>query len=382
MLRGKKMAIRLWIASWNCENQAPDDKMLDDFIVNDVKKLLPRDQPDLIVIGLQEATKNSLINGKFVSERLAKHKRLGTQYDHVNSISIKGVTKGHLNYIQMGILQKKYSGDNPNQGRIYSIQEGSYKDSIGGKGGVFVKLVYSDNTLNIDPQTIADLNNCELSLCFINAHLDSNNNQKRDQEITELLRKCTNLDSGTDAAKIRQSLDNQFNSVFFMGDLNYRLAEGTGISHQTTTVGKMVSLIETEQGRKTLVTLDTFCNSSLVDEKQYGFTFPSVAHLLPTYKRNYKDRTANNPCLQLANKFAENQQNQQNLRDLIRDCYFPGQQDSELVKYNSKRDAFDLGWLDRIGYRNNVPLTVLEFIVKNDIVLSDHTPVILKVQVG
>jgi endonuclease/exonuclease/phosphatase family metal-dependent hydrolase len=387
------MAINIWLASWNCENQAPSDTMLNNFMVTDVNAALPN-PPDLIVVGLQEADITSTFNREFVSDRLAKTKRLGNNYQQIGSAYTVGFTKGKKNYLQIGVLCR-------NQLAITNKQTGTYKDGTEGKGGVFVKFDYTDNNNNV------------VRLGFINAHLDSKNAAKRESQIKGLLREITGSDNNDTVTQIEQALTNQFDAVFFMGDLNYRLKTFQDLQNnpvfsnspinntiqidpnfpglknlgENTKVDTLVNWIFNPNLRGSLANLDSLYASSLVGGNNpntdgYGFTFPPAGNLLPTYKRFYKDRTAANPCSLLAagNSTAQN----------IRGCYFNGLQATDPVPYNQKRQAFELGWLDRIGYKAKVgvpvqsltPGQVLQLESKDGIVLSDHTPVLLKVQVG
>src|ERR671933_180643 len=97
------MAINIWLASWNCENQSPSETILNNFMVTDVNAALPN-PPDLIVVGLQEADITSTFNREFVSDRLAKTKRLGNNYQQIGSAYTVGFTKGKKNYLQIGVL--------------------------------------------------------------------------------------------------------------------------------------------------------------------------------------------------------------------------------------------------------------------------------------
>lgn len=388
------MAINIWLASWNCENQAPDNTMLNDFLVNDVNAAINTpNAPDLIIIGLQEADITSTFNREFVSDRLAKAKRLGNNYRQISSAYTVGFTKGKKNYLQIGVLCR----NNPNnQINITNIETGSYKDGTEGKGGAFVKFNYTDNN-----------NNNPVSLGFINAHLDSKNATKRESQIRKLLIAITGLAPNATVTQINNALTQNFDAVFFMGDLNYRLKTFHDLEQdlvfqtvknvgqikngihftaldslgQNTRVNTMVPWIDKPNLRSELANLDSLYTSSLVDpnnQNGYGFTFPDAGHLLPTYKRYYRDKTANNPCRLLANNpTAAN----------IQGCYFNGLQASNLVPYNQNRQAFEIGWLDRIGYKARAQVQpilgqALLLESKNNIVLSDHTPVFLKVRVG
>jgi hypothetical protein len=67
---------------------------------------------------------------------------------------------------------------------------------------------------------------------------------------------------------------------------------------------------------------------------------------------------------------------------LVQQCYFNNQGLTQPATYNANRKAFDLGWLDRIGYKAT-PGNVQAPVVKtyDNLTLSDHTPVLMQVTV-
>jgi endonuclease/exonuclease/phosphatase family metal-dependent hydrolase len=355
--------------------------MLNDFLVQDVRTAINNNNntaPDIIVVGLQEADVNSSFQRQFVSERLAKSNRLGPNYEHIASAYTIGITKGKKNYLQLGVLFNRNSNYT-----IRNRRNGSYRDperlGLEGKGGVFVDFLCTQTN---------QLNN-QFRLGFINAHLNSRSNNRRNREITEILREFTNASNQAQANTINNRLNNNFDVVFFMGDLNYRLQSNQQVNQQTT-VNLMSNLISNQLGRNILGQLDTLPNSDLVNP--YGFTFPQAHHLLPTYKKYYQDRTANNPCNLLVT--------QGNQVNNIEGCYFHGLQSTNTVPYNQQRMAFEIGWLDRIGYKignrrtqpnaGNLPMAQVlaqgggampRLESRDNVILSDHTPVILKVDV-
>jgi Endonuclease/Exonuclease/phosphatase family len=270
----------IWLATWNCENQAPNATMLGQFIVPDFLALPHTHSPvpEIIVVALQEARPQ---NDQFVSERLAP--ALGV-YTHVAEHYMNGMTKGKVNYIHMGVL-----AHNAHVNYVQNITTGKYKDGLEGKGGVYINLTY--NNLASPPAK---------QFCFIGAHLDSKDATKRDRQIRELLRKVTNSNANATDTAIAQALTANFHAVFFMGDLNYRLTSGGGIPVGTQ-VQTMVNLISTPAGRTQLWRQDTLNGEALsvaVDLRsilvsKFGFDFPRMDHLLPTYKREYQNQT---PC--------------------------------------------------------------------------------------
>lgn len=320
------MAINIWLASWNCENQAPDSTMLDDFLVNDVTTAINNPnatEPDLIIIGLQEAKKDDN-EKKFVSDRLAKAERLGNYYEQIASAYLEGRTEGKDNYLQIGVLRRK----NQNNPPITNIETGNYEDTepsdgdwlnlgkslLGvnekGKGGAFVKFTYSDAK-----------NSNGLRLGFINAHLDSKkpDKTKRESQIKALLCKITGLNEKAEVQQIKEALANDFDAVFFMGDLNYRLKTFPDLQNDPvfstvhnietikkddnfqrlkqlgpdTKVSELTEWILDSNLRRYLANLDSLYTSALVDQiNGYGFSFPPASHLLPTYSCDYEQRSS------------------------------------------------------------------------------------------
>lgn len=360
----------IWLATWNCENQAPNGTMLGQFIVPDFLAL-PHNHlpvPDIIVVALQEAKP---LNNQFVSERLALTPALGGVYTHVAEHYMNGMTKGKINYIHMGVI-----AHNNNVNYVQNITTGKYKDGLEGKGGVYITLTYNN------PPAPAK------RFCFIGAHLDSKDATKRDRQIRELLRTVTNSNANATDTAIAQALTANFHAVFFMGDLNYRLTSGGGIPVGTQ-VQTMVNLISTSVGRTQLWRQDTLNGEALsvaVDLRsilvsKFDFNFPRMDHLLPTYKREYQNQT---PCQALAAQVTPG--NAGNLtapaQALLQQCYFNNQGLTQQAIYNAHRKAFDLGWLDRIGYKaalGNVQAPVVK--TYDNLTLSDHTPVLMQVTV-
>ncbi len=343
----------IWIATWNCENQAPDDTMLGDFINNEVNALPVAQKPDFIVIALQEAV--NIWKGDFVSQRLAKTKRLGNDYTHLASSWVMGITKGTKNYLQVGVLAK-------NGAVVTNNSTNSYREGMEGKGGAYVKFRSGNRSLG-----------------FIGAHLDSRNNTHRNSQIKGLLAKITGNDPATVTDQnLIHALVNQFDVLFFMGDLNYRLTAG-GQINQGITVEQIVKKIATPAGRVQLWAQDTLPNSPLV--ATYGFNFPALDHLLPTYKREYTDKV---PCTTLSTLLGAQPINLgPSQQGFIEGCYFKGIRSDVAVPYNVGRQAFDVGWLDRIGYRDNGNhvQNAPTFHSYDNLVLSDHTPLLMKVTV-
>ena len=78
--------------TWNLELQCPDDQTLRDSFGDYVRSRAHH--PDIIVIGLQEATSYSNVDATFIGEKLvAKNALLAQWYDLLATERFRGVTK-------------------------------------------------------------------------------------------------------------------------------------------------------------------------------------------------------------------------------------------------------------------------------------------------
>ena len=370
----------IWMATWNCENQAPDTNTLDNHFIMSEPGWGTAASPDIIVVALQEAVRQPANTGDYVSTRLAKVKatRLGhagtnagnpnLDYQEVERQNKYGMTKGTINAIQMGALVRADTAANVTQHAHMDYTQGAE-----GKGGVCIHLEITQG-----PDV--------LRLGFIGAHLDSSNAANADNQILRLLLAITGIGAtgvvNTDRGNAAIALNAQYDAVFFMGDLNYRLAPNAAVP-QATTAAQMANKINNPIQRAGLWALDTLPNSPLV--QVFGFNFPQPAPLfMPSYKLDYETAAANNPCLRMYQPGTMVQ-----VETAISDCYFGG---NDANVYNANRQAFDVGWLDRIGWLRNAvtmpdplpgpaggsPVTVAQYRSYTDFILSDHAPVLMK----
>jgi endonuclease/exonuclease/phosphatase family metal-dependent hydrolase len=385
--------MKIWMLTWNCENQAPKDSLFDQFC----NELLPASEkaqwPDILVIALQEADCYFSLRRLFVTHKIAE--KFSADYQLLSAPSFMGTTKPPTKcYIHLGVLVRKrfLVFRDPNRKDTWNplrdansqaIDQGSgeYRDGKFPKckGGAFARVNYADKNLG-----------------FIGAHLDGPVKATAcNRQIQALLRSITNS-TATNAVGLNADLNQQFDALFFMGDLNYRLSTGAG----KPTVNEMVSAIGQTQTRKNLWAYDTLNGTQIPPASHsplvtaYGFTFPHFDSL-PTYKRSYKDRTSDNPCLRLSPRMLasagelttpgvrDHLQIQSN-QSMLQACYFQGQIGSDSAHSVKRQGYYELGWLDRIGFRIKPGTTVvvnsIQFKALDAIVLSDHTPIMMKIE--
>lgn len=377
-LQGK----RFWLGTWNCENQAPgfNNNGLDAFIVNPISNTQPARLPHLILLGFQElkkkATRQVLRSSEFPHERLAKAKdgRLGRagqrRYLNGGSSSARGMTKLSTNYQQLGLLVK-------NGEQVANFQTGSFTHH-GGKGGVYMTFTYEGSRFAV-----------------ISAHLESKNADHQTAEIDRLLRDVSGLQGNPGRAQVRRELQRRFHTVFFMGDLNYRVRgdqhqgidpavkERTRINGVKCRIynlpgdvipskmkGKnMAATILSAAGRNNLLRYDMLEGSPL--RADYGFTLPipqgvgTLDPSFPTYKRNYQNRGS-----------VPNFIHERSLQNAI--AAYKLSQNEEVKRSRDRNYAFEIGWLDRVGYLTNHAPEAVEFYDCEASNLSDHTPVMMK----
>ncbi|XP_028400181.1 phosphatidylinositol 3,4,5-trisphosphate 5-phosphatase 2A-like isoform X2 [Dendronephthya gigantea] len=300
--------ISIFVGTWNMGGAAPPlieswlkcngtgEKRISDQIMEVVGH-------DIYAIGTQES---SVGEANWVSKIKRTLKKLfKIDYNAVASHSLWG--------IRLVILAKQ-----EHTNRICRVEKSSVKtgiaNTLGNKGGVGISFEFLST-----------------SLCFINCHLTSGNEdlrkQRRQQNYLDIL-KGLNL-----GHKSAYDLTNQFHHVFWFGDLNYRID------------------LEYEEIMKAISSMDYKKLSSedqLRKEKEAGNVFvnfhESVPHFPPTYR--YKRGT--------------------------RESY-------EHIKI--KRAAGNRinvpSWCDRVLWTSFPELNVMQnsYGCTNDIVSSDHSPV-------
>jgi endonuclease/exonuclease/phosphatase family metal-dependent hydrolase len=327
------MVMRIWLGTWNVEQQFPDQSMLDSWF-NTGRKL----NPDLLAFGFQEADRN----GTFTV----------SGYQPIREVTVNGRTKAHKNRQLLIVFQR----NNWNEVVPAKVHAGQWRKDLStpkkklkfwaeyGKGAAVVTLLSVEGS------------GCMYAIC--SAHLDSKSSPERINQINQILNQ----------AKTTAGMEPEV--LFFMGDLNYRLNAKPPIQAKQTTADNMIDAIA--KNRPALLKLDSFNPQDF----PAGFVFPDPcdgipksAPYLPTYKRIYAG-PAGVTARAAAGKLPS--------RDAVRDC-FALKVKNNIVQVGERAGQYDLGWLDRIGYKvsssHSGQVTHLCSGSCPDLVLSDHTPV-------
>ncbi|MES1912434.1 MAG: hypothetical protein MHM6MM_004710 [Cercozoa sp. M6MM] len=297
---------KVMMITWNCGNAAPPASLAD---------LIPNSQSqdfDLYVVGLQEAKYD--VQGfpncqTHLLHLLKQH--FGENYGIV--------ADAHMWEIRLFVVAPIAVRD-----CITAISVSKEATGIGGimgnKGGVAISLTLSGTRL-----------------CFVNSHLAAHQDktEKRNADVREIV-------NGVRVGLEGQDILNQFHSVFWMGDLNYRLDYGDQgnkrtpsaelFSRMTSTIGqgKLKSLFRHDQLSAERAAGRVFDESSGWREGDYA-----EFGVVPTFK-------------------------------VLRDEY---------LQYTSKRSP---AWCDRVlwrcapGFEDDVQLRSLTAVC--DVTTSDHKP--------
>ncbi len=343
---------RFWLGTWNCENQAPDPGMLGTWVVNPVTQA-GNNGPDIIFLGFQEVVKHQ---GDFPYDRLGKDKagRLGQHYSmpQHGHVDTTGFTKFKINSQALGMLVK-------NGQQVTNVQKGHFSHR-GGKGGVYLTFTYEGQKFAV-----------------ASCHLESKGARHQDNEINTILQQ---INAG-----------GPYHTTFIMGDLNYRICGnqtvnptegkklvdggyivheygGDGVIPKTMKGADMAHLILTPAGRSNLLRYDQLRESPLVAQHHFVFPVPQSAGnnpSFPTYKREYKNRGAV-PAFMGA----------RNVKNALAAYLLPAAQNMETAE--ERGFAYEIGWLDRVGYKSthNPGAVVVED--TESLNLSDHSPVMMK----
>ena len=93
--------LKIWLLTWNCGNQAPDDNQLAQLLGDDLKGVKEKDKPDLVVIGLQEFSRG---DKNRIAQRLADAKFVGGDFVFLDEEVKKGISGGGRNCQVIGVL--------------------------------------------------------------------------------------------------------------------------------------------------------------------------------------------------------------------------------------------------------------------------------------
>jgi len=182
-VQGSKL--KVFTTTWNCGNKLPEDDTL-------IAKWIPKGF-DIYAVGTQENSHTDDL------AQLIK-KSLDSSIVHLTHVMIADGKGGH---IRLDVFVTEAT--NQRVSKVASAQERTgIAGVVGNKGGVCVRL---------------DIG--ETSIAFLSAHLAAHQGkkkmEKRNSDVAEILNGIF-FD--------QMDVVNQFNHVFFMGDLNYRLNYG------------------------------------------------------------------------------------------------------------------------------------------------------------
>lgn len=214
--------LKLWMGSWNVGNAPPQE---------DLSSWLPLGS-DIYVIGAQECKYEARSGYKSCLDDWVKTltKHFGSDYELVDVCSmwqIRSVIFATKSYARL----------------IHSVYHAQEASGIGGvmgnKGGTAIAF-YIRNT----------------SFCFVNAHLAAHQHKvlKRNDDVREII-EGINMTSKAKPSGLHTSklhITNQYDHIFWGGDLNYRLdygvlAETQDKTPDEKTFNEMVQLVTEEQ---------------------------------------------------------------------------------------------------------------------------------------
>jgi hypothetical protein len=386
-------------ATWNLESQVPSLKPLADF-----KQALLKNGglPDFAVIGLQEAkpsedrfvAQSCLNSFAFEWEKQPTMQAVQSGGQVVQGPQIHGVTdpsqvKATTDLAQQGCYQ--HIGIMRRSNSPWDVlqvkEETKWKPGLASEKGAVALVV--DIEHNIDKEC--------LRLVFVSTHLDAAKGQA--EELTEYF---TWLNGLTRAGSIQRKgapfeAKNLANIRFIMGDLNFRLfpnpaPKNQGLPGGNDTSDTWADALLNPQMRDLLFTdYDGLENAKDPDNSTEklvpeGWSFPKPKTndgagpkvCFPTYKRYWEGAEQ---ATGYVNSIRKGAPGAQAARDAIKGLY--GLTDK--LDFDKKRDAWNIGWLDRIGYITDAGHNILQF--KDpvvfcwdcfDMVHSDHTPVFLR----
>jgi len=321
---------KIFCLTWNQELELPKEGTLAE-ISNRVTHL----DPDLIVIGLQEAATYATFKSKFLAHELRRDSYLGKNYKKFEgSGSFSGVTK-----------KEQILGSKAHQAIQVMVRKNDVKTTA-------TMTPYQKTSGSEKGFSLAEVNFMGKKLAFVSTHL-AVKEKNRTKELAKI--------SGV-VSKI------PYDALFLMGDLNYRL-------YNDKRRDELLDACATQDGRAGLISSkhDSFNPEHF---KDLSLTFPAfhAVHSLPTYKRK---KTSKKGAADGIKKLVGGNVDKKALEDI----YFP----NPLTEKDKK--FWDFGWLDRIGYNllNGLSLRgkaqdyTME--VWSDMPYGDHAPVTLLLEI-
>jgi hypothetical protein len=398
-------------ATWNMENQEPSNAQIVQFCNGLLKKPFQnpnpdfQNAPDFAVIGLQEAVpyqknfkEGDLVSQMCVRASAGRMDNVMWRGKAVRGPLIVGTTKPGTTCCQhIGIMRR---ADSPWSIRniVWHPEDVPLLSSfgLGSEKGAVALVVDIEHTANHE---------C-LRLVFVSTHLDATKGQK--EELTRYLQWSDTLakQSGSISRTVGQAIpaDQVSNIGFIMGDLNFRLIPPkkpvTGLPDETTDPDSWAGvLLDAPKRAQLFQHYDGFKHD--VDYGQWQFPTPRENYdspagqsvCFPTYQRFYADsQQAATYVANIKGKGAGDPV----AKDAIKHLFLEHPKkkgDGFKPLWNNERKAWDMGWLDRIGYvirkaSNGNKITYQPHPVQAfscwdsfEMVQSDHTPVFLQLKV-
>lgn len=418
------MAVTISMVTWNSEHEAPSAAF-----VNRLKAYIAVNNPDILVLALQETSSIS-------ANKLDYSLRAAWDADANAAIPIPvpyvlahevgkigGLTRSSRTQTRVAIFHKAVgvpantsfsAGLVGAKGKSVSGTSSAIRTGGDIKGGIHYavdRFPSPGSPLGVGLTPAPG----ERRIAFIGAHLDAGSEVGRGKQIRGLLNAITTgatpLADGPVPAggvpgvpgvpdTLNDRLRTQFDAVFFMGDLNYRLKAipntvvGGQSMSEVITATDMAGLIDNPADRLSLLTnLDSLEDSLL--KKNFGFTFNNcrpqanggavAAHPFPpTYKIKYNNVPpfafpgGNIPVGAQAAAIGGAAGAVENLYRLANPAIATPPHPAKF--FNEDRGQYDLGWLDRIGWITPVGGAVN--VVSQETftgIISDHLPVMLTV---
>jgi hypothetical protein len=351
-----------------------------------VKAFVTQHNPDVICFAMQEVA-----NGPRFAQTLATE--FAANYDLLESDGLKGMTKPlerKFCYTFVVLLirsNERWAVTSHDSKSHANFKKRQLKPT---KGGAIAQMEYHG-----------------LKISFAGTHLDSGSTANRMTHVNGIENA---MHHGITPPKLS----------WFMGDLNYRLRR----LPFPATIGEVVDMILSPAGRRQLYKLDSFNPADFP-----GFTFPDPEYangdlIFPTYKRVYKPHGNANPCSKmhryingrgvndiltrtecalcysLSKSVIKKKFRKKKIRlaDQIvgdldkqmkgsskRTAHVPGQRSVQFggltlgMDEHDEVEAYELGWLDRIGYKPgvNIHVNVQAYRDVPEVTLADHTPVFM-----
>lgn len=201
----EKKCLKLGVLTWNTGATLPDPTLSGLFLCSNEKQELECNDPDIIVVGLQEACELNALN--ILNESQSKnpwlHFIVSEINSHFKSPAYSLIFTESLVGLMLVILAKNELTDCVTETYSYLLRLG-LGGYTGNKGAIAIRMRLNDSTL-----------------CFVNAHLaaHSNHTSMRNKQIGKIMNEISFKVNET------QIKVEEHDFVFLFGDLNYRINE-------------------------------------------------------------------------------------------------------------------------------------------------------------